>query len=147
MGSWTTGRGVGGTQVRMLRAISALRALIALRLDPSIQKHDGTGIQMLNTKNLVTCPGILNSAPLKVALCHGEIKLVDVTERSNWCSCWNQLQGSENCPGLLDPCIQLCPGSRKQMWGFIKPPMHLLNLSMCSCAIDLNYCICGYMFF
>ena len=72
--------------MRMLRAISALRALIALRLDSSIQKHDGTGIQMLNTKNLVTCPGILNSAPLKVALCHGEIKLVDVTERSNWCS-------------------------------------------------------------
>lgn len=69
--------------MRLLRAISALRALIALRLDPSIEQPDGTGVQMLNIKNLVTSPGILNSAPLKAALCRGGSKLVHVTARSN----------------------------------------------------------------
>ena len=68
--------------MRLLRAISALRALIALRLDPSIQKHGGTGVWVLSTKNLVPCPGILNSA-----LCRGESNLVRVTVPSSWCSC------------------------------------------------------------
>ena len=53
MGSWTMGRGVGGTQVRVLRVFSALRVLTAFKLDLGIQKHGGTGVQMLNIKNLV----------------------------------------------------------------------------------------------
>lgn len=80
-------RGVSGTQVRLLRAIRALRAPIVFRLDPSNQKHGGTELQALKTKNLFTCPGILNSAPLKVVLCCGESELVCVTPPSSWCSC------------------------------------------------------------
>lgn len=69
MGSWAMGKAVEGTQVRLLRAI---------RLDPSIEKCGGTGVQVLNTKNLVTCPGTFDSAPLKVAVCHSGSKLVHV---------------------------------------------------------------------